>query len=131
MELIIGGRNQGKTEYARNKFPDYKLYDITDLLSLEDNISDDSVILIGINEFVHTGIKANKTGQSLFDEIINISSKVANLVIITDEVGNGIVPVDAIEREYRDQMGRIQIKLAKEANKVSRVVCGIGMVIKG
>ena len=47
-----------------------------------------------------------------------------------DEIGNGIVPLDAFEREYREQTGRAEILLAKKADEVVRVICGIGQKIK-
>ena len=40
-----------------------------------------------------------------------------------DEIGNGIVPLDAFEREYREQTGRAEILLAKKADEVVRVIC--------
>ena len=51
-------------------------------------------------------------------------------IIICDEIGNGIVPVEAFEREYRERTGRILIQLAKKAEEVERVICGIGQKIK-
>ena len=57
-------------------------------------------------------------------------SKYNNLIIISDEIGNGIVPIDSFERDYRERTGRLLIELAKDADKVTRVFCGIGQVIK-
>ena len=51
-------------------------------------------------------------------------------VVITDEVGNGIVPIDKTERDFREWIGRVQVLLAKEADEVIRVICGIGHRIK-
>ena len=51
-------------------------------------------------------------------------------VIISDEIGNGIVPVDAFERDYRERTGRMLITLASQADEVVRVICGIGQKIK-
>ena len=51
-------------------------------------------------------------------------------VIISDEVGNGIVPVDPFEREYRERLGRMLIEIASRAERVERVICGIGQRIK-
>ena len=42
----------------------------------------------------------------------------------------GIVPVDRMEREYREQTGRVCTRLAAYSEKVYRVMCGIGQVIK-
>ena len=53
------------------------------------------------------------------------------MVILTDEIGCGIVPMDGFEREYREVHGRICCRLAQEADAVIRVVCGIGSWIKG
>ncbi|MCR4629593.1 MAG: bifunctional adenosylcobinamide kinase/adenosylcobinamide-phosphate guanylyltransferase [Clostridium sp.] len=50
-------------------------------------------------------------------------------VITADEIGCGVVPLSRREREYRDTYGRICQKIAKQADMVIRVVCGIPTVI--
>ena len=52
------------------------------------------------------------------------------VILVCDEIGNGIVPIDAFERTYREQTGKILIRLAQEADEVVRVLCGIGQRIK-
>ena len=49
---------------------------------------------------------------------------------MTNELGYGVVPVDAFDRLWREKTGRICTELAGKAEEVHRVVCGIGMVIK-
>ena len=51
-------------------------------------------------------------------------------IIISDEIGNGIVPLDGFEREYRERTGRMLVELADRAEEVIRVICGIGQRIK-
>ena len=51
-------------------------------------------------------------------------------IIISDEIGNGIVPTDSFEREYRERVGRILVQLADRAKEVERVLCKIGQKIK-
>lgn len=51
-------------------------------------------------------------------------------IIISDEVGNGIVPIDRKEREYREQLGRSLTLLSEKAELVERVLCGLGMRLK-
>ncbi len=51
-------------------------------------------------------------------------------ILICDEIGNGIVPMEAEERTYRERTGRILERLAAQADEVVRVVCGIGQKIK-
>ena len=51
-------------------------------------------------------------------------------ILICDEIGNGIVPMEEKERAYREQVGRLQCFAAKEAESVERVICGIAQKIK-
>lgn len=51
-------------------------------------------------------------------------------ILVTDEIGCGIVPADAFERLYREETGRVCCRLAAEARQVWRVTCGMGMRIK-
>ena len=64
------------------------------------------------------------------EEILSFAEKFSDCIMISDEIGNGIVPVDPAEREYRERMGRILIRLAGMAEGVERVICGIGQTIK-
>ncbi len=71
-----------------------------------------------------------KAGVDPEEEIKGILLKCPRLIIISDEVGNGIVPMEAEEREYRERLGRILCTLAEKAEKVERVICGIGQRLK-
>ena len=53
-----------------------------------------------------------------------------DVILVSDEVGYGVVPIDAFDRAYREAVGRICTKLAGYSHRVTRVVCGIGTVIK-
>ena len=53
-----------------------------------------------------------------------------DIIIITDQVGCGIVPLDRREREWREMHGRIMCRLASNAKHVERIICGMGQVIK-
>ncbi|WFR56094.1 bifunctional adenosylcobinamide kinase/adenosylcobinamide-phosphate guanylyltransferase [Anaerocolumna sp. AGMB13025] len=51
-------------------------------------------------------------------------------VIICNELGYGIVPMDKADRVYRETVGRCLCRLAAYSERVVRVVCGLGMTIK-
>lgn len=51
-------------------------------------------------------------------------------IITADEIGYGIVPIQAFERRYRETEGRLCQKLAARARQVFRIVCGIETQIK-
>lgn len=62
--------------------------------------------------------------------IMDFLEKYPDCILICDEIGNGIVPIEAEERIYRERTGRILEQLAAQADEVVRVVCGIGLKIK-
>ena len=55
----------------------------------------------------------------------------AHEVVISTEVGGGVVPTDPAERAAREAAGRLNCLLAKRADRVIRVFCGLPMVLKG
>lgn len=52
------------------------------------------------------------------------------VVLVTNEVGMGIVPENRLARHFRDIAGRVNQRLAQAANDVWLVVSGIGVKIK-
>ena len=52
-------------------------------------------------------------------------------IVIADEIGCGLVPLDASEREKRERAGRLACMLAERADTVIRVVCGCPQILKG
>lgn len=52
-------------------------------------------------------------------------------VVIATEVGGGVVPTDPAERAAREAAGRLTCLLARRAETVVRVFCGIPTVLKG
>ncbi len=52
-------------------------------------------------------------------------------VVISTEVGSGVVPADADERAAREAAGRLACLLAERADTVIRVFCGLPMALKG
>jgi adenosylcobinamide kinase/adenosylcobinamide-phosphate guanylyltransferase len=53
------------------------------------------------------------------------------LVLVTNEVGFGIVPDNALARRFRDLQGLMNQRIAARADHVVLMVAGIPMVVKG
>jgi len=54
-----------------------------------------------------------------------------NTIIVTNEVGDGIVPDNKMARDFRDIAGRLNQSIAAIADNVVLTVCGIPTAIKG
>ncbi len=52
-------------------------------------------------------------------------------IIVSNEVGQGIVPDNAMARQFREAQGRLNIALAAEADTVVQVIAGLPQVLKG
>ena len=135
MILVIGGYAQGKLEYVKNKYgvSDDDVYDFEKLdypfffANENETLFDKQIVLNNINCLIKSAVKDGNNIDDLFEKLI---ADYPNAIIITDEVGNGIVPDDKNERLLRDKIGRIQCLLAEKAEEVIRVVCGMGQKIK-
>ncbi|MFF3201833.1 bifunctional adenosylcobinamide kinase/adenosylcobinamide-phosphate guanylyltransferase [Streptomyces sp. NPDC002962] len=53
------------------------------------------------------------------------------VVLVSNEVGSGIVPATASGRRYRDELGRLNAAVAAECEEVVLVVAGQALVLRG
>ncbi|HET6389046.1 bifunctional adenosylcobinamide kinase/adenosylcobinamide-phosphate guanylyltransferase [Hyphomicrobium sp.] len=65
------------------------------------------------------------------DLIVALSKRIAPCVIVSNEVGLGIVPDNALARAFRDEAGRLNQTIAAVADKVVLVAAGLPLTLKG
>ena len=82
--------------------------------------------------------KGDSTSELIDQAVLNeiktlakISKDVqASVIIVTNEVGMGIVPEYPLGRAYRDTLGKANQILASEADEVYLLICGIPVNVK-
>ena len=60
-----------------------------------------------------------------------LARRAGPVVLVSNEVGFGIVPDHALARRFRDLQGRLNQRIAARADRVVLVVAGLPMIVKG
>ena len=108
MKLYIGGAYQGQYE-----------------LALDENKG--AEIINDFHELVREALDRGEDPRAFAEQIC---VQKPDAVVVANEVGSGIVPIDAGERAFREAAGRALCVIARNSETVTRVVCGIGVRIK-
>ncbi len=108
MKLYVGGAFQGQEELARRENPGAEIWP----------------------DFHETVRAAMARGEEPGAFARGICASHADAVIVANEVGAGIVPIDPGERAYREGVGRALCAIAQNSESVTRAVCGIGVRLK-
>lgn len=127
MKLIIGGSSQGKLDYTLN----LERLNIDDVFNGEDNnyYVNNKKIFNNFHLYIKKLLKEKKV-EEIREIIEDILDNNKDIIIISDEIGNGIVPIEKFDRNYREVTGRILCYIAKRSKEVHRVYSGIGTLIK-
>ncbi|MDE8731625.1 hypothetical protein P0G10_00650 [Eubacteriales bacterium DFI.9.88] len=124
MNFVFGGAYQGKLDYAKENFSVKEIY-ICDAKRPELDFSKDTIY--GLEDFVLACLRGGVEAADYLRE--HIDQLRAKTVICTD-LSQGVVPIDRELRALREMTGRTMIYLAKEADSVTRVFCGLGQTLK-
>lgn len=87
----------------------------------------------GKQEFAkNLGCDPKKTLSALheLDPLPPLEELLGYEAVICDEVGCGVVPLERKDRKRREAIGRLCCQLAREAQAVYRLQCGLAMRLK-
>jgi adenosylcobinamide kinase/adenosylcobinamide-phosphate guanylyltransferase len=76
-----------------------------------------------------------ESDKNIIDEIVSLIKAIKNnqtsFILVSNEVGMGIVPADPMSRRFRDLQGMANQKFAEASDILIFMVSGIPMVLKG
>lgn len=95
---------------------------------------DGSVILDCLTLWVSNALEEGLSEGDIDGEARKVASTLARRaapsVVVSNEVGLGIVPANELARRYRDVLGRVNASLAAEASRCLFVVAGRGLSLE-
>lgn len=98
--------------------------------------SDDGGLAETMSEVEKTGVGMSETlspvSKKIVQALIDLSTRVQELVIVTNDVfsDGGSLTYDESTREYVKNLAEINCALARVAETVTEVVCGIPVIVK-
>lgn len=84
-----------------------------------------------VSNLVLSGDKQEEVVRKIKEIFSVLSEKKARIILVSNEVGLGLVPVNKLGREFRDIAGKVNQIAATEANEVLFMVAGLPMNVKG
>lgn len=124
MVLITGGAYAGKTAYTMAHFGNA----VTDGAACTLDEAKCAKILNHYQILIRRMIQSG-TDADAFTRVLCAENP--ECVVIIQEIGCGIIPLEKGERIWRETVGRCGCILAENADTVIRVICGIPTAVKG
>jgi adenosylcobinamide kinase/adenosylcobinamide-phosphate guanylyltransferase len=129
MHIVFGGAFNGKRDYVKASLKNEEAHWFEEALP---ETADPIAVVAGIEKWVKHQIINGKNEEEILkmvkDALLLNGGK--QVWILTD-INRGIVPLDPVERQQRDVVGRLYQFLFKEAESVTRIWYGIPEIIKG
>ena len=80
--------------------------------------------------YIQTLEKLNKNVENSVNKLLNVTNDFENVIIVSNELGMGLVPSYPLGRYFREIAGKMNQIVAEKADEVYFVVSGIPMKIK-
>ncbi len=84
-------------------------------------------LTLWVSNLMHAGRDVDTESQHLLESLATLKGPV---VCVSNEVGLGVMPENALSRRYLNHLGRLHQNIAEQAARVYFLVAGIPMLIK-
>ena len=85
-------------------------------------------LTLWLSNLMHAGREAEAETEGL---IAALGAAAGRAVLVSNEVGMGLAPANALGRDFRDAQGRLNRRVAAAADHVEFVAAGLPLVLKG
>lgn len=100
--------------------------------ALESVRSDEVVLLDCATMWLSNQVMAESDLVEETDRLLAaINNCAGRVVVVSNEVGMGIVPDNALARRFRDKQGKLNQRIAAEADLAVFVIAGLPTILKG
>lgn len=93
------------------------------------------VVIDSLSLFISGSLKDGKDGETWPSEIRELCDQALSatfpVIVVTDEVGWGLIPESKLGRKFREALGSANQQVAAKANEVYLMVSGLPMKLKG
>lgn len=124
MIMITGGAYAGKTDFVKAhcdcEIKDGSSCDIDSIFTAE-----------CINNYHLLVKRLIENGQDAVAFTEKLCEENPKLIVIINEIGCGIIPLEKRDRMWREDVGRAGCIIAKNSDTVVRICCGTPIAIKG
>lgn len=126
MILLIGGAYQGKLEYAKENFhlSENDIYTCTEDCAM---IDFSKRCINHLEEFTLSCVRNQICSVEYFQKH---REEWADHILICQDIFCGVVPLGAEMRAWRNETGHLCQYLSREAERVSRIFCGLEQRLK-
>ena len=140
MILYTGGKYQGKLNIAMQDnglltddvfdFSCDETCDFSDKKIQADSDFAKKKIWYEVDSYIRRMAFTGLSIEDMTEKCIKLIDGFCPEIVIINEVGAGVIPMDKTENNFREAVGRVSVYAANKSEKVYRVVCGIRTEIK-
>jgi adenosylcobinamide kinase/adenosylcobinamide-phosphate guanylyltransferase len=84
-------------------------------------------LTLWLSNLLHAGHDVDEAGDRLLETVRELPCPV---IMVANEVGLGIVPDNALARRFRDDAGRLNMRVAAAADRVVLMTAGLPLLLK-
>ncbi|NYF23459.1 bifunctional adenosylcobinamide kinase/adenosylcobinamide-phosphate guanylyltransferase [Sporosarcina sp. JAI121] len=133
MHVFIGGAHNGKREYVRKWLKEQGKHNVQWIEGnclggshLDNSDTIQTTVIAGIEKWL---AETDLSEEAAIEYVMKCTAN-RDVVFILTDIGRGIVPVDAQQRNLRDVCGRLYQRMMADADEVTRIWYGLAKTIK-